>query len=475
MEALNIKMNFRRFALPALDVMSLVVAYFVSVYIFAPVLDAASFTAHLVSHTPYLGILVIVWLAAAAERGLWNIRQREGIAAYLSALTKAVGDSTVFCVFVMALFTRDGLEREFLVTLCLTSLTSLLFARGMVRLVLKQLWQSGMGLRTSVIIGANDRAFRLVEAIQSREKYGYQVVGLLENEAGRQSALKGVDVPYLGTIDALPTILKERKVDDVFVALPVRSQYEVVEQITRQCEKAAVPIHFIADLLPVRVATRRLMHLEDIPLLSLSAIPEDRERLAMKRLIDFMVSSALLIVLLPVFLLIAILIKLGSKGPVFFSQERVGQNQRRFKMLKFRSMVADAEVLRDSLDELNEADGPVFKMRNDPRITLFGRYLRRFSVDEFPQLLNVWLAQMSLVGPRPPLPREVEGYSWDQRRRLSVKPGMTGLWQVSGRSDVSFEEWVDLDLKYIDNWSLANDFVILLKTFKAVITHRGAA
>ena len=173
-------------------------------------------------------------------------------------------------------------------------------------------------------------------------------------------------------------------------------------------------------------------------------------------------------------LTIAILVKLDG-GPVFFAQERVGQNQRRFKMLKFRSMVVEAEALRADLEERNEADGPVFKIRDDPRITRVGKFIRKYSLDEFPQLINVWMGQMSLVGPRPPIPSEVEQYSWDQRRRLSVKPGMTGLWQVSGRSDVAFKDWVELDLVYIDTWSLFQDAFILLRTFRAVVQGRGAA
>ena len=212
-----------------------------------------------------------------------------------------------------------------------------------------------------------------------------------------------------------------------------------------------------------------------IPMLSLSTVPESTAQLAFKRLLDIVVSLSLLIGLSPFFLLVAILIKLESPGPVFFLQERVGMNQRRFKIYKFRSMVADAEEQRKNLETLNEADGPVFKIRNDPRITRVGRFIRKYSIDELPQLINVLRGEMSLVGPRPPIPAEVEQYTWDQRRRLSVKPGMTGLWQVSGRSDLSFKEWVELDLRYIDSWSIWEDFAILLKTFRVVIEGRGAA
>jgi exopolysaccharide biosynthesis polyprenyl glycosylphosphotransferase len=255
----------------------------------------------------------------------------------------------------------------------------------------------------------------------------------------------------------------------------MRTHYADVRDIARIGESHGLPIYLLADLFPLRVASNRLTYLADIPLLSLSAVPETYGRLLLKRLMDLVLSSALILLLSPAFLLMAAIIKLDSKGPVFFAQERVGRNQRRFKMLKFRSMVVNAEELRKKLEAQNEADGPVFKIRNDPRITRIGRFIRRYSIDEFPQLFNVWMGQMSLVGPRPPIPAEVEEYRWDQRRRLSVTPGMTGLWQVSGRSEIAFEEWVEMDLAYIDSWSLLGDLIILFKTFRAVITHRGAA
>ncbi|MEK7794968.1 MAG: exopolysaccharide biosynthesis polyprenyl glycosylphosphotransferase, partial [Candidatus Hydrogenedentota bacterium] len=265
------------------------------------------------------------------------------------------------------------------------------------------------------------------------------------------------------------------RVGEVYVTLPIRTYYSDIETISNACAARRIPLRLVAELFPLKVASNELMYVDDVALLSLSAVPEERIRLAMKRAIDFLASTLLLLVLFVPLFIVALLIKADSRGPIFFAQERVGQNRRRFSMLKFRSMVVDAEARRAGLDALNEADGPVFKIRNDPRITRVGRFIRKYSVDEFPQLINVWLGQMSLVGPRPPLASEVEKYSWDQRRRLSVKPGMTGLWQVSGRSNVGFEEWVALDLQYIDTWSVWSDFKILLKTFGAVVRGRGAA
>ena len=310
--------------------------------------------------------------------------------------------------------------------------------------------------------------------IVSRRAPGLRIEGFLEADAERAPILEQHNIPFLGDVDQLPTLLEQGRVDEVYICLPVGSFYETIQHIAHLCEAARVPARLVADLFPLKVASNRLMHVEDIPLLSLSAVPETQLRLALKRAIDFVLASILLVVLFPMLLTIAILVKLDG-GPVFFAQERVGQNQRRFKMLKFRSMVVEAEALRADLEERNEADGPVFKIRDDPRITRVGKFIRKYSLDEFPQLINVWMGQMSLVGPRPPIPSEVEQYSWDQRRRLSVKPGMTGLWQVSGRSDVAFKDWVELDLVYIDTWSLFQDAFILLRTFRAVVQGRGAA
>jgi len=196
---------------------------------------------------------------------------------------------------------------------------------------------------------------------------------------------------------------------------------------------------------------------------------------ALKRMFDVVASSAALWLFTPLFILVALGIKLTSRGPLFFRQERVGLRGKRFNMLKFRSMVVDAEARKAHLAARNEQAGPVFKMRNDPRVTRIGRVIRKYSIDELPQLINVLRGDMSLVGPRPPVPSEVEKYEAWQRRRLSVRPGLTCIWQVSGRNQISFEEWMYLDMQYIDHWTLAGDFNLIFKTVPVVITGRGAS
>ena len=213
----------------------------------------------------------------------------------------------------------------------------------------------------------------------------------------------------------------------------------------------------------------------DTPLLGLRRTPTSEVGLALKRVMDILVSSVMLIGAAPVMLATAAAIKLTSSGPIFFQQERSGRNGRRFTMFKFRSMVVDAEKRKKELAHLNEMSGPVFKITRDPRVTRIGQLIRKTSVDELPQLFNILRGDMSLVGPRPPLPSEVDQYQPWQRRRLSVKPGLTGLWQVSGRNNVDFEEWMAMDLRYIDDWSLWLDMKIILRTVPAVLFRAGAS
>lgn len=455
------------------DAVCIAFAYLWALEIAVPVTQ--NFGESFVVRIPYLIIFILVWSLASFDQHVFRSQTNEGLTAYAFAVTKAMADALVVSTVTMAFFSPQGVDRSFLLAFGIGTLASILLVRIAGRIVLWTFRRRGMNARRVLIIGANERTRHLADVMKARDYLGYQFAGFLEDDPGRGSVLSGHKIEHLGKIDRLDELLHEHRIDEVYISLPIRSYYETIQHVAHLCEGEGVPVRFIADLFPLRIATNRLMYVEDIPLLSLSAVPEQQFAMAIKRAADLVVSSILLLLLSPALIAMSIIIKLDSPGPILFAQERVGQNQRRFRMLKFRSMVVNAEALRAKLEAMNEADGPVFKIRRDPRITRVGRFIRKFSIDEFPQLLNVWGGQMSLVGPRPPLAGEVAKYSWDQRRRLSVKPGMTGLWQVSGRSDVSFEEWVELDLRYIDGWSLWLDFQILLKTFKAVAGGRGAA
>jgi exopolysaccharide biosynthesis polyprenyl glycosylphosphotransferase len=276
-------------------------------------------------------------------------------------------------------------------------------------------------------------------------------------------------------LEQLNSVISDQPVDEVLVALPIDKYGPLVETIVRQCEEQGIIVRVRTEMSHLRVARSYVDELEGVPVMTIQSGPTDSWQLIMKRVIDIVGGTAFLLALAPLFAVVTLLIRLDSKGPVFFAQERVGLNKRRFRMLKFRTMVGGADQQQHMLEHLNEAEGPVFKIKNDPRITRVGRLLRRFSIDELPQLVNVLKGDMSLVGPRPLPVRDVERIDvrW-QKRRFSIKPGITCLWQVNGRSNIGFSEWVRMDLDYIDRWSLGLDLLILIKTIPAVFKGPGA-
>jgi exopolysaccharide biosynthesis polyprenyl glycosylphosphotransferase len=269
--------------------------------------------------------------------------------------------------------------------------------------------------------------------------------------------------------------MAHQPVDEVLVALPASKYGPLVETIVRRCEEEGIIVRVRTQAFDLQFAKSYVDELEGLPVVTIRSGPEDDWQLFAKRLIDILGSAALLLVLAPVFAVVACLIHMDSPGPVFFSQERIGFNKRRFRLMKFRTMLDGADAQQATLEHLNEADGPVFKIKSDPRITRIGKFLRRFSLDELPQLFNVLKGDMSLVGPRPLPVRDVERIDVSShKRRFSIKPGITCLWQVNGRSNIGFDDWVRLDLEYIDRWSLALDLMILLKTIPAVLKGPGA-
>jgi exopolysaccharide biosynthesis polyprenyl glycosylphosphotransferase len=282
--------------------------------------------------------------------------------------------------------------------------------------------------------------------------------------------------PLLCDTNELPEFLRRNVVDEVVLYLPLRSNYERASKVAELCEQNGILIRFDGDIFSLKKAHSTAEEFAGQPYLTASTAARDWWPLTIKRTLDILFSIILLILFSPVFLLAAMLVYSTSEGPVLYLQERVGLNKRRFRMYKFRTMVRNAEKLIDRLESLNEVSGPVFKIKNDPRITRVGKVLRRTSVDELPQLLNVLKGEMSLVGPRPLPVRDYEGFNEDwQRRRFSVRPGITCLWQIAGRNSIPFDQWMRLDLQYVDEWSLWLDFKILARTIPAVLKGVGAA
>ncbi len=455
------------------DVACAAVAFAAAVFVLRP--EEQSFLEFARGNLPYFCVYILVWWGAATDQKLFSFPRESNFKRLVLSVVKSVAIALIFSGFVITFFTRHGVGREFFLAFGILALVLVLGFRVALRVFLEYARKQGFNFRRIVVVGANERSRRLLELIQSHLQYGYHVVGFVDDDPGRRKVFEPHHVEYLGNCEQLDKMLLSDVIDEVYICLPVRSHYETIRRIAFQCEGVGLPVRLVAELFPLRLARSHLSHLDDLPLLSLSTTPEALGRLAIKRILDFTVASlALLAIGWWLFPIVAILIKLDSRGPVFFKQERVGQNGRRFNIYKFRSMVADAEERKRELEALNEADGPVFKMRRDPRVTRVGSLLRKLSIDELPQFINVWLGHMSLVGPRPPIPSEVEQYTWEQRRRLSIRPGLTGLQQVSGRSDVSFEDWVAMDLAYIDEWSLMTDFHILLLTVRVVLLGKGA-
>jgi len=323
-----------------------------------------------------------------------------------------------------------------------------------------------------LIAGTGEKAARIASSLQRARKWGYRVIGFIEIGGGEIK----VDPASVIREDFVDFLQGETPVDEVIFAGESSDFYEESRELVSLCVELGIRIRVAAYFpAPIGASGVSIEYLDDLPLLTYSMTPEQGFSLIAKRLLDLFIATTSLIVLLPLVVVVAGLIKLTSPGPVFYRQRRLGLYGRTFTLVKFRTMVDGAEDKLWEIIHLNEMDGPVFKMKNDPRITRFGSFLRKTSIDEIPQFWNVIKGEMSVVGPRAALPEEVRNYRVNYRRRLSVKPGMTCLWQVSGRNEINFEQWMKMDLEYIDNWSVWLDVAIIIRTVPAVFTGRGAS
>jgi exopolysaccharide biosynthesis polyprenyl glycosylphosphotransferase len=395
-----------------------------------------------------------------------------GIAA-LSSLVVFLGLAATFFLL------KIDLSRLFVLLFCVINTLALATERFSVLAVLRYWRRKGRNFRNVIIVGVGSQSERLAREIMTRPELGIRLIGfgdLTDQNAGPSQ----VSVPGVGErmiirgVSELERALKQHAVDEVIFTNITTAMAEV-EELLIICAEEGVRTTIAADLFSVGMVRSEVSYFAGLPLIHYNTPPGDSSILALKRSIDFLVSGVFLIILAPLFALLALAVRLSSPGSVFYKQKRVGLNGRIFSLYKFRSMHADADKKLDELRTLNEMSGPVFKMRADPRVTPVGRFLRRFSLDELPQLWNIFRGDMSLVGPRPPLPDEVHQYVRKYRRRLSMRPGLTCSWQVSGRSNIKdFDTWMKLDLDYIDNWSLIGDFKILCKTIPAVLFGAGA-
>jgi exopolysaccharide biosynthesis polyprenyl glycosylphosphotransferase len=353
-----------------------------------------------------------------------------------------------------------------------STLVAALAVRYSLRLYEMEISPRLMEARNILIVGTGPRAQQVYqEAVRQRS---WSVLGFVD-AVNDYRCPPDIENMFLGSLEKLERILMLQVVDEVLIALPILSCYEQIQDVITVCEKVGVEVRYFPHVFKSCLATQHYDHNAQTSAVVLKMVNHHAGCKLLKRGLDIVGALAGMVLLSPVFALVAVAIALTSPGPTLFAQERYGLNKRRFKMLKFRTMCTNAEKLQGSVEHMNEASGPIFKIRDDPRVTVLGKLLRKTSLDELPQLYNVLRGEMSLVGPRPMSTRDVALFSeaW-LMRRFSVKPGITGLWQVSGRSNVSFDRWIELDLKYIDRWSLRLDLEILLKTLPAVVRGTGA-
>jgi len=431
------------------------------------------------SYLPLLPIVLGIWGLALLTSRLYHSHRTIplGLEAWeVLKLTVLSAMALVLAVYLFRLDERvldgDKISRLWIGLLALIAFLSILVERVGVRVAARRLRSRGLNYRTIVLVGTTEGARAIARAIDGHRYWGYRILGFLSRDAapGRESYLDGHRI--LGRPEDLVDLVEKEPIDEVIFALS-RKEIEELDDTLLLLQDLGIVIRLALYPLPV-AGKVEISELDGIPLVSFSFAPGNPLRLAVKRGLDVAASLLAVTALAPLLLGIAALVKGSSKGPVLYRQVRVGLNGRRFTLLKFRTMFLGSDHKRRDLVHLNEMSGPVFKIRDDPRITPVGRFLRRFSLDELPQLINVLRGDMSLVGPRPLQPEETFRIGRKQRRRLSMRPGLTCLWQISGRNDVDFDEWMALDLEYFVSWSPGLDFKILFKTIPAVISGRGA-
>ncbi len=426
------------------------------------------------AHLGLMPLFVLVLAAFLMPSGIYRRLRIESLLSYVWNVGRGVAASILLVAALLFLLRAHFASRTLLLMYAAALPVALIAVRsGLVWWYFRKAVEKGENHAKVLIIGTGDRARRLCAKLRSHTDWGVDVIGYLDTEV-KQAGVCVDTRQILGTVDQIATILPKNVVDEVIIAVP-RTLLQDTQVIADACEEEGVTLRFMADVFDLRVSRMALTQLDEIPLLSFEPVAQNEAKLVVKRIFDLVVTLCAMPLIAPVMLAVAIAIKLDSPGPVFFTQQRVGFRKRLFKMYKFRSMYVDAEKRMAEIEHLNEAEGPIFKMANDPRVTGVGRFIRKTSLDELPQLFNVLRGHMSLVGPRPMSQRDVSLFDRSiQRKRFSVRPGLTCLWQVSGRSNLPFEKWLELDLMYIESWSLSLDFKVLLKTIPTVLMRNGA-
>jgi exopolysaccharide biosynthesis polyprenyl glycosylphosphotransferase len=425
-------------------------------------------------------MIIIIWYITFNVYGVYRTYRTRTYAQIFWNMTTAVSIGMLILGLCLYFFSITEMSRLMIGLFFILDIVLLAASKGLAYRILTHFREKGFNSRNLLIVGSRERAKDVIESVGDHLVSGYKVLGCLDTDPGEVGKVVRKGLKVIGTVDQLKRILLQHVVDELVFAMPL-SKIKNADKCIALAEEMGVAVRILPDwqihklMYNPAIAHIRFQDFLGLPSMGLHSTPTDYGELIIKNAIDYLSAGIALLLSLPLFLIVAAAIKTASKGPVFFKQERCGLNGRKFMLYKFRTMTADAEIRRHELRSLNEADGPVFKIKNDPRIIPFvGTFLRKTSLDELPQLINVLRGEMTLVGPRPPIPSEVEEYDIWQRRRLSMKPGLTCIWQsTSNRNEVGFEDWMKMDLSYIDNWSLSLDMRILLKTATTVLTGAG--
>jgi exopolysaccharide biosynthesis polyprenyl glycosylphosphotransferase len=419
-------------------------------------------------------VLPVLWFAFMAVERLYDPDRLEWGSGQMSRTLRALTSGVVVFVIGVYMLALNPVPRLWVIVAWVAAVALVVGGRLVVRDWLVRLRDLEVLRRPTLIVGSNQEAADITRGL-SRPGTGLTPVGYVSSALKDQLSLdyQPQTVPNLGSPREIAEVVRGQGIDTV-VIVGSAFDYEILDRIIGDLRGTDVSIRVATGLSNVLSSRVLIGQASGIPLITVKSVALNRRQLTTKRAFDLSLSLLAVLVLSPVWLALIAAIKLTSRGPIFYRQERVGESGEPFLMYKFRSMVADADDLLGRLRKDNEADGPLFKMKDDPRITPIGRFMRQFSLDELPQVINVLRCEMSIVGPRPPLPDEAAVYPKKACKRLEVLPGLTGLWQVSGRSDLSFDEMIELDLFYIDNWSVMFDLSVIARTIPAVLSRRGA-
>jgi exopolysaccharide biosynthesis polyprenyl glycosylphosphotransferase len=430
---------------------------------------------HVVSYRTYLPTQAILSLLLLIVYGMHRLYAHpRGRSWFDESATIFSGTMTGIMLMIVVIYFVPELSfsRGLFPLAALTIFPLLALSRLVKQVVLSQFRRRGVGVRQVLVVGAGEVGRTVMRTIVARPELGYRVAGFVDDDPDKGENDMG-RIKALGSLNRLPALINEREIDLVVITLPWMYHRKIL-RVVRQCERHNVQPYIVPDLLQITINQVGIEHLGEVPMIGLREAPITRGWRVAKRVFDIFFSLAVLLLGAPVWLLIALAIRLDSPGPAIYTQIRLGESERPFLFLKFRTMCRDAEEQKEALIEENGTDRRLFKIKEDPRVTRVGRWLRKHSLDEIPQFINVLRGDMSVVGPRPAIPREVQFYLPWHRGRLDVPAGITGMWQVSGRSDLSFDEAALLDIWYAENWSFLLDLEIMLKTVGVMLWGLGA-